>query len=427
MRRALAVVAASGALALAACADDSATAPTSSAPAATTTSTTPAPTSAAPTTTASSGAASTTSVAPATSSTAPTAAAPDLASVKVRLTEVARIDQPIDLVVRPGTTDLYVASRTGRVFIWRGGEPSREVAVDLHARTRAEGERGLLGIAVRDDEIFVHYTDRGGTTNLDALRLGPDGIADAGSRRNLLTQAQPFANHNGGSLVVGPDRMLYLALGDGGSAGDPGNRAQDLTTLLGKILRIDPAPNGSAPYSIPPDNPFVDRAGARGEIWSYGLRNPWRIAFDPANGDLWIGDVGQNEVEEIDHAPATTGAGRGVNFGWRRFEGTAVYSSSTSADGAVDPIATWTHSGDGGCSITGGRVARGSGITGLDGAYVTTDLCWDHLVAVDPANPSNLVRLVDAPNQVVSFGADARGRLYALVLSTGQVLRLDPA
>ena len=245
----------------------------------------------------------------------------------------------------------------------------------------------------------------------------------ASSARELLFIDQPFPNHNGGQLAYGPDGMLYIAHGDGGSANDPGNRAQDLGTLFGKILRIDPRPGpGGAPYTIPPDNPFVGTPGARPEIWSWGLRNPWRFAFDPANGDLWIGDVGQGRREEIDYAAAPN-AGRGLNFGWARLEGTLPVSGIAPPD-AVPPVREYDNPAQG-CAVTGGKVYRGTAIPALVGKYVFADFCAGRLQAITRTGATFDVTdlRVTAP-QVSSFGVDGQGELYVLSLAGG-LYRID--
>ncbi len=235
------------------------------------------------------------------------------------------------MAVRTGDDSLYVTEQSGRVRAIRDGRLAARPVLDLTADTTAAGEQGLLGLAFAPDgaHLYVDYTDRSGDTHIDEFAMNGL-VADPASRRNLLVVDQPQPNHNGGQLAFGPDGYLYIGLGDGGAADDegpghaPGGNGQSLETLLGKILRIDPTPTASAPYTVPADNPFVGTSGAKPEIWAYGLRNPWRFSFDADTGDLWIGDVGQNEWEEVDHAPATNGrdAGRGDNFGWNRLEGT---------------------------------------------------------------------------------------------------------
>jgi glucose/arabinose dehydrogenase len=289
--------------------------------------------------------------------------------------------------------------------------------LDLSALTAASGERGLLSIAfhphyAQNGRFFANYTDRNGDTVVAryTVSAGNPNVADPSSRVQILFIAQPFANHNGGQLQFGPDGFLYIGMGDGGSGGDPGNRAQNLSDLLGKMLRIDV--EGEA-YTIPPSNPFVTRAGARGEIWAYGLRNPWRFSFDRATGDLWIADVGQGLWEEIDFQPATSIGGE--NYGWRRMEGTHCFNPSTNCnDGTfVLPVIEYGHT-NGACSVTGGSVYRGARYPRLQGTYIYGDFCngviWG---ATRPSNGAVASRvLIDTNFAISTFGEDANGEVY---------------
>ncbi len=244
-------------------------------------------------------------------------------------------------------------------------------------RSRAGGEQGLLGVTFSPDgaTMYVDYTNTNGDTRVDAYPMQADGTANRGGRRELLAIDQPQPNHNGGNVVTGPDGMLWIGTGDGGAAGDSGaghapqGNGQSVDTLLGKLLRIDPTPAGSKPYSIPPDNPYAD-GGGRPEIWAYGLRNPWKFSFDAETGDLVIADVGQNAYEEIDWLAA--GTEPPVNFGWPRREGTHKYRSDD-ASGTVEPILDYPH--DTRCSISGGYVYRGTKIPDLVGTYLYSDNC----------------------------------------------------
>jgi glucose/arabinose dehydrogenase len=353
-------------------------------------------------------------------------ATPDLGAVKVKLTEVVAAEEPIALVTRPGDPALYVARRPGTVHRLDGTTLSDPI-LDLTARIAAGGERGLLDIAFAPDghHLYVHYTDKAGNTNLDEFVVRDDGTIEADSRRTVLTQQQPYPNHNGGEIEFGPDGKLYFGLGDGGSAGDPQRHALDLSTWLGKILRIDPAAAGGQPYTVPADNPFAGRAGAKPEIWSYGLRNPWRFTFDAENGDLWIGDVGQGDREEVDWVKAADGAGKGTDFGWSAFEGTNRYNDDQSPEGAVPPVFEYSHD-DGSCSITGGYVYRGSAVPALRGAYLYADYCGSGVHAFDPAHPNDGRKISDGPEQIVSFGVDQAGEVYVMSFDGG-VFRIDPA
>jgi glucose/arabinose dehydrogenase len=245
-------------------------------------------------------------------------------------------------------------------------------------------------------------------------------VADPASRRELLFQEDPFANHNGGQVTFGPDGMLYITLGDGGGGGDPLGSGQNPNTLFGKILRIDPRPAGGSPYSIPSDNPFVGRADARAETWMWGLRNPWRFSFDRETGDVWIGDVGQNAYEEIDFAPAGEG---GINWGWNAREGFEAFNGER-PEGARDPILVTSH-GDGNCSITGGYVYRGRAIPDLVGAYVYGDFCvGDLLAAKQRAGALVEERALGVRvESLTTFGVDPAGELYA-VSRGGTIYRL---
>jgi glucose/arabinose dehydrogenase len=359
----------------------------------------------------------------------------DAASTReVRLVRVARLGGTTAIAARPGDDTLYVAEQVGRVRALRDGKLVKRAVLDLRDDILAGGERGLLGLAFSPDgsKVYVHYSDREGDTQLDEFTMNGASV-DASSRRSLLHVDQPQPNHNGGQLAFGPDGYLYVALGDGGGAGDSGTgharggNGQSLGTLLGKILRIDPTSSAGAPYTVPSDNPFVDREGAEPEIWAYGLRNPWRFSFDAATGDLWIGDVGQDEVEEIDFAPATNGrdAGRGDNFGWNRLEGTQEYDGDAPRD-AVPPVYQQEH-GAGACSVTGGFVYRGAAIPALSGQYVFTDYCDAQLRALTPRGDGTFTsrRLGVGLPAVSSFGQSNDRDLYVLSQSQG-IYRLMP-
>ncbi len=356
----------------------------------------------------------------------PTSSPPALGPAEVRLDQVAVLDQPLALAVRPGDPALYVAEKVGRVVALReGADPA--VVLDLSAQVSLGGEQGLLGLAFSPDGsfLYVDYTDTDGNTHVAEFAVS-GGKIDPTTQRDVLFVQQPFSNHNGGGLAFGPDGYLYVALGDGGSAGDPNGNGQSLSTLLGKILRISPRPSKGQPYGIPPDNPFVGVAGARPEIWAYGLRNPFRFSFDRLTGDLWIGDVGQDAWEEVDFEPA--GSTGGLNFGWNLFEGSHPFESSAgSSPETVPPVYEYSHS-DGGCVVTGGYVYGGKDIPALAGAYVFADFCLGRLDAlrVSASGKPQVVELGPVVENIASFGEDATGELYALSLS-GPVYRLAPA
>ncbi len=353
-----------------------------------------------------------------------------LSDVRVRLRKVATLASPLAMAVRTGDDALYIAEQVGNVVAIRGGRVDPTPVLDLTTQVTSGGEQGLLGLAFSPDGrfLYVDYTDLQGNTNVVEFAMGAGGRAEVETRREVLFVRQPFANHNGGNLAFGPDGFLYVGLGDGGSEGDPLGNGQSLTTLLGKMLRIDPRPGGGVPpggkgYAIPPDNAFVGRSGVRPEIWAYGLRNPWRYSFDRATGDLWIGDVGQNTWEEVDLQPA--GSPGGQNYGWNRLEGAHPYQGSRPPN-AVPPLFEYSHA-TGGCAVTGGYVYRGTLIPGLAGAYVYGDFCKGDVMALRLANgrPEGLRPLGVHVDNLSSFGQDSRGELYALSL-TGPVYRLAP-
>jgi glucose/arabinose dehydrogenase len=359
---------------------------------------------------------------PASEATSPpsTGRTGNLARARVRLDRVATLSSPVGLTTRRGDPAVYVIEQTGRVRALRGGRLDPTPVLDVSSLVISGGEQGLLGIAFSPDGryLYLDYTDIHGDTHVAELAMRGN-RPDPGSRRDVLTVDQPYANHNGGQLAFGPDGYLYIALGDGGSAGDPHGNGQSLNALLGKILRISPRPSGGRPYGIPPDNPFVGRSGARPEIWDYGLRNPWRFSFDPATRDLWIADVGQGDWEEVDHEPAGRG---GRNYGWNAMEGTHNFNGD-SPPGAVPPEIEYSHR-SGGCTVIGGSVYRGSAIPDLVGAYLYGDFCagWVRAAPADGRSGSTRDLGINVAS-LSSFGVDQRGELYALSLS-GPVYRI---
>jgi glucose/arabinose dehydrogenase len=353
----------------------------------------------------------------------PTAAVP-LRRVRVRLVRVATLEQPLGMAVREGDPKLYVAERTGRIRAIRDGRILPRPVLDLSGRVSLGGEQGLLGLAFSPsgDHLYVNYTDLRGDTHIEEFPVKGRRVA-VGDGRELLFVDQPFANHNGGNLAFGPDGYLYVGLGDGGSGGDPFGNAQSLGTRLGKMLRIDPRPTGGRAYSIPPDNPYLGREGARPDIWALGLRNPWRYSFDRETGDLWIADVGQSAREEINFQPASSGGGE--NYGWDRFEGTLPFEGGGLPE-AIRPILDYGRSQGG--TVIGGYVYRGSDIPGLTGAYVFGDYFEPSLRAIVREGGRVVARTelgVEVPS-LSAFGEDHDGELYALSLS-GPVYRLAPS
>jgi glucose/arabinose dehydrogenase len=343
------------------------------------------------------------------------------------LTTVATLDAPIAMATRAGDDSLYVAEWGGRIMAVRNGAVDPTPVIDLSRLTRAGGERGMLGLAIAPDgaHLYVNYTDLQGNSHVDEFALGPDGRADPASQRPLLQQVQPFPNHNGGGLAFGPDGYLYIGFGDGGSGGDPQNNAQDPSTWLGKMLRIDPsAPSGGRAYGIPADNPFVN--SSHPEIWSTGLRNPWRYTFDRETGDLWIADVGQGEYEEINFSAATArrDPAKGANFGWNLYEGLHEYEGGSTA-GLTMPVFEYTHTD--GCSVTGGYRYRGAAVPGLQGAYLFADYCNNtiRVLSFDGTKAAEIRSQRVTPSPIVSFGEDNNGELYVLAFD-GSVSRIDP-
>jgi glucose/arabinose dehydrogenase len=338
---------------------------------------------------------------------------------KVRLEKIAPVDMPTAMASRAGDPTLYVAEQAGRVVAVTDGSVAAEPVLDLESRIAAGGEQGLLGIIFSPDgaRLFVHFTNRDGNTRVEVYDVtsdaGAPAVVDPASRRVLLKVSQPAVNHNGGQLAFGPDGHLYLGLGDGGGAGDrgyghaTGGNGQSGDTLLGKIVRID-----------------LTQGGA--EICDRGLRNPWRFSFDRGSGDLWIGDVGQNEWEELDHVPATNGrdAGRGANFGWNRLEATHPYRGRV-PDGVVAPVYETAHDA-GACAVIGGFVYRGTKIPRLRGTYLFSDNCDGTIRLLVPDGAGD-VTMHDSglkSESVSSFGQGNGGALYVLSQADG-ISRID--
>jgi hypothetical protein len=329
-----------------------------------------------------------------------------------------------------GSGRLFVVEQRGRIKIVRNGIVASTAFLDITGRVTCCGETGLLSVAfppgyASKGYFYVDYT---ATINNQLKSVvaryhvtGNPDVADPNSEEVLLTVDQPFSNHNGGQLAFGPDGFLYISLGDGGSGGDPGNRAQNQGELLGKILRID-VESGVAPYAVPLSNPFVGVSGYRPEIWALGLRNPWRLSFDRATGDLWIGDVGQNAWEEIDFQRVTSRGGE--NYGWNVMEGAHCYNASTcNQTGLTLPIAEYDHTV--GCSVTGGRVHRNATEAALDGIYFFGDYCSGRIWGLRPNGAGWQVRLLlDTPFNISSFGEDEAGSLYFTDLAGGSLYRL---
>jgi glucose/arabinose dehydrogenase len=347
-------------------------------------------------------------------------------SGELRLEKVGDFDEPDYITQPPGSQDLYVVEREGAVRIVRDGEAVSAPALDISDQVSSEGEeQGLLSIAFAPDFqtsrlVYAYYTGNDQDQHVVEYSVSGDGSFDRGSERELLRMDDFASNHNGGLLLFGPDRQLYIGTGDGGIADDPERNGQNLGSLLGKILRIDPRPSGGRPYTAPSPGPLGQ--GARPEICDFGLRNPWRFSFDRETADLLIGDVGQNAQEEIDYVPAERTCGN--NFGWSAFEGTDRFNEDQEAPNAVAPILTYPL-GDGNCAVTGGYIVRDPELPSLNGRYIYGDFGAGELRSFRPATPQardDRSLGLDVPS-LSSFGEDNAGHIYAVSLD-GPVYRL---
>ncbi len=347
----------------------------------------------------------------------------------------AGLDRPVTITnAGDGSGRLFVVEQGGRVLIHDGMQLRATPFLDISDRAiDSSSERGLLGLAFHphyaaNGFFYVDYTDSGGDTVIARFHVSADpNLADKASETVLLRQQQPFANHNGGQLQFGPDGYLYIGLGDGGDAGDPGNRAQDLSLLLGKLLRIDV--DGGAPYSIPATNPFasqqrVPQPAARPEIWAYGLRNPWRFSFDRQTGDLFVGDVGQNSREEIDFQPASSTGGE--NYGWRRMEGAQCYNPPNNCNDGSLTLPVLTYATGANCSITGGYRYRGAQYPQWNGVYFYGDYC-SGLIRAAVQSGANWTEsgTRDTDFRISTFGEDESGELYVADHGGGAVYRIE--
>tara|TARA_R110000851_G_scaffold81391_2_gene178722 strand:- start:2369 stop:3763 length:1395 start_codon:yes stop_codon:yes gene_type:complete len=339
-------------------------------------------------------------------------------------------NSPVNLQ-HAGDDRLFVVEQNGVIKILNpDGTINSTPFLDISGQVSCCGERGLLGLAFHPNYqnngyFFVNYTDTNGNTQVSRFTVSTSNadVADENSELPIIDYNQPNGNHNGGCLAFGPDEYLYISSGDGGGSGDTSNNAQNLTLLLGKMLRLDiDNPDGTENYSIPSDNPFIGNPDARDEIWAYGLRNPWKFSFDSSNGDIWIGDVGQNEVEEIDRASATDA---GLNYGWRCYEGSAPFNTSNCPPQSelTFPIAEYSSgSGSGNCSITGGYVYRGNVYADIQGVYIFADYCNGTISTLDQSG--TIVEQLDIQKNWVSFGEDVNGELYAIALG-GDIYKIE--
>jgi glucose/arabinose dehydrogenase len=344
---------------------------------------------------------------------------------------VEGLEQPVHAThAGDGSGRLFVVEKAGRIRVVRDGVLASEAFLDITDRVGASGsEQGLLSVAFHprygtNGLFFVNYTDLQGDTMVARFRVTSDANrADPASETAVLTVEQPAANHNGGQIAFGPDGYLYIGMGDGGGAGDRYENAQNHGVLLGKMLRIDV--DAGEPYGVPPDNPFVGTEGARPEIWSMGLRNPWRFSFDRTTGDMFIADVGQNRLEEINFEPAGQG---GADYGWNIMEGGECYQPSRlcEREGLVEPIAEYGH--EHGCSVTGGMRYRGRGVPAFGSAYFFGDYCSGTIWMLTTMNDRwTMTHLLDSDISLSSFAEDEQGELYVLDMSEGTMYRLGAA
>lgn len=328
------------------------------------------------------------------------------------------LDSPLYLTAPLGDERLFIVEQAGTIRIIEDGVLLPDPFLDIRGRVESGGEQGLLGLAFHpayaaNGWFYVNYTDNDGDTRIERYQVTADPyVADPGSAELVLAIEQPAANHNGGMITFGPDGALYVATGDGGGGGDPQGNGQDLSSLLGKLLRLDV--DTREPYAIPLNNPFIGVAGAREEIWAYGLRNPWRFSFDRVGDRLYIADVGQGSWEEVNAVPATR---PGVNYGWNVMEGMHCFNaSSCNTEGLTLPVLEYANAGDA-CSITGGYVYRGDAIPELRGHYFYADFCagWirSFRLAGDGVTEQQEWDVGDI-GSVLSFGEDAASELYVL-------------
>lgn len=340
-----------------------------------------------------------------------------LSQTDVRLTSVAQVPGVVDIRhAGDGTNRLFLVTQGGSVFVLKAGVVLPDPFIDVRSRISLGNEQGLLSMAFAPDfstsgEFYLYYTAPAGESTIERFTVDPENPdrGDVASGVEIYQRFQPFENHNGGRLIFGPDDMLYIGIGDGGGAGDPQGNGQDGTTALGSILRMDVM--GQSTFAVPADNPFVGDSSVANLVYAYGLRNPWRMSFDRATGDLYIADVGQNEIEEINFQPASEGGGQ--NYGWNAFEGTACFAASNCGNTApfTFPVFEYDHSL--GCSITGGEVYRGSDYPALDGMYLYSDFCSGTLWGLRNESGSWVNRvLLETDQRVLTFGEDERGNVY---------------
>jgi glucose/arabinose dehydrogenase len=355
----------------------------------------------------------------ATDSDVPQPSASEEVELELRLVPLAAgFDGPTGIVnAGDGSRRLFILEQAGTIRVVQGEAVLATPFLDLSDQVGTQhNEQGLLGLAFHPDYasngiFFVHYSDLDGNTVISRFTVSDDpNVADADSEEPILQHEQPAGNHNGGQLAFGPDGYLYIGLGDGGGSGDRFDNAQNLGTLLGALLRVDV--DGGAPYAVPADNPFVEDPDALGELWAYGLRNPWRFSFDRDTGALYIADVGQSAYEEIDFQAANSGGGE--NYGWPIMEGTHCYrAEECEQEGFVLPIAEYGH--EDGCSVTGGYVYRGATWPALDGVYIFGDYCSGLIWGLFPVGDAvEMTLLLESGIMLSAFGEDEAGELYVV-------------
>ncbi|HVF40223.1 MAG TPA: PQQ-dependent sugar dehydrogenase [Gemmatimonadaceae bacterium] len=351
------------------------------------------------------------------------------AATTLQLSRVgSKFNDPVHLAVPPGDSRLFIVEQEGRIRVVKNGTTLEQPFLDISRRVRSGGEQGLLSMAFHpgyraNGYFYVNFTDLQGDTHVERFKVSanPD-VADPSSAKLIITVDQPYSNHNGGLVMFGPDGMLYVGMGDGGSGGDPHNNGQNPQALLGKMLRLDV--NRGDPYAIPADNPFANGSSGRREIWAVGLRNPWRFSFDKSDGLLYVADVGQSGAEEITVVPANRA---GVNYGWKIMEGADCYGSgSCRRQGLQVPALTYGRSG-GACSVTGGIVYRGRKIPALAGHYFYSDYCAGWVRSFRYQNGTVTDRRewkTDDIGNVTSFAEDTAGEMY-IVAHGGSIFRVD--
>lgn len=335
--------------------------------------------------------------------------------------------QPTDIVSTPGDERLYIVEQTGRIQRVAPEQSDTQGFLDISSKVTNDGEMGLLGLVfhpnyAENGYIYINYIDKNQDTVVARYHVANDAV-ELASEKVILQVEQPFTNHKGGDLAFGQDGYLYIALGDGGQAGDPQNNAQNKNSLLGKILRVDV--NIEQAYTIPTTNPFVGQENVRPEIWAYGLRNPWKFSFDSQTHNLYIADVGQGEIEEIDFQPAASKGGE--NYGWRCYEGAQEYNleNCTGVNNAVPPIIEYSHE-EGRCSVTGGYVYRGEDYPSLQGKYFYGDFCGSQLYYAEKDGDTWKQTLALQTEFAIStFGIDRENELYFADYDAGDIYRIE--